>query len=254
MLSDPAFWAAAAAAILIAGVSKGGFGGGVGFMATPLLALASSATLAVAVMLPILAVMDLTGLWAYRGKWDWRNARALMASSLIGIGVAALLFHVVNEAALRIVIGLTALVFVAHRALWPVLVSGAGQSARPFRAWSAALWGTVAGFTSFVAHAGGPAVAMHMLPQRPDKTTYQATSVIVFWWINLAKMTPYFALGLFTRESLTASLAMAPFAPLGFAVGVWAHRHVSERWFYRIAYIALTVIGARLIWLGLADL
>ncbi len=54
--------------------------------------------------------------------------------------------------------------------------------------WGALLAGCVGGFTSFVSHAGGPPVAVYLLAQRLDKTMYQATTVLTFWAINIAKV------------------------------------------------------------------
>ena len=55
------FWTLALVAVLLMGVSKGGFGSGLNVVSTPLLALASSPALAAAVMLPLLNAMDMLG-------------------------------------------------------------------------------------------------------------------------------------------------------------------------------------------------
>lgn len=110
----------------------------------------------------------------------------------------------------------------------------------------------MAGFTSFVSHAGGPPVAVYLLARGHAKTTYQATTVLVFWAVNLAKAAAFAALGLFTAETLAAGLALAPFALLGAALGVRAHRLVPERLFFAITYALLTVAGGKLIWDALA--
>ena len=116
---------------------------------------------------------------------------------------------------------------------------------------SAAIWGGLAGFTSFVAHAGGPLVAMHLIPQKLEKTAYQGATVLFFWWVNLVKLGPYAAPGLLDGENLTTSLVLAPLAPLAMGLGVWAHHRISERWFYRSIYALLAVTGVKLIWDGL---
>ena len=64
ILTDPIFYAAAVPAVIIAGVSKGGFGGGLGIMTVPLMALVASPVQAAAIMLPILCAIDIVGLWA----------------------------------------------------------------------------------------------------------------------------------------------------------------------------------------------
>ena len=78
MITDPWFYAAAIPAVLIFGISKGGFGGGLGLVAVPLMTLAVGPRQAAAILLPILCVMDLFGAWAYRRRWDRENMAVLV--------------------------------------------------------------------------------------------------------------------------------------------------------------------------------
>lgn len=126
---------------------------------------------------------------------------------------------------------------------------GAGDM--PFSKVAAWAAGVVAGFTSFVSHAGGPPVAVFLLGQGMAKTPFQATTVIVFWIINALKFVPYAVLGIFTWETLLADLMLAPFALIGAWLGVRAHYWVSERFFFSLTYILLIVTGSRLIWVAI---
>ena len=67
LITDPLFYAAAIPAVLLFGISKGGFGGGLGTAAVPLMALVISPVQAAAILLPILCLMDLVALWKFRG-------------------------------------------------------------------------------------------------------------------------------------------------------------------------------------------
>jgi hypothetical protein len=104
------------------------------------------------------------------------------------------------------------------------------------------------------AHAGGPPVAVHLLRSGLDKTTYQATTVAFFAAVNLIKVAPFLAIGLFERDTLLLSLAFAPLAPLGIWLGVLAHRRLPETLFFRIVIVLLTATAAKLIWDGVAAL
>jgi len=108
-------------------------------------------------------------------------------------------------------------------------------------------WGAVSGFTSTLAHAGGPPFAIWMLPQKLDKTVLVATSVVFFLVVNYVKLVPYAWLGQLNRMNLAASLLFAPLAPLGIWLGVWLHRRVSERAFYQVSYALLFATGIKLI-------
>ena len=81
MLSDPLFYAVCIPAVLFYGISKGGFGGGLGVAAVPLMALVMSPVQAAGILLPILCFMDLLTLWAYRGKWVWPELNTLLPAS-----------------------------------------------------------------------------------------------------------------------------------------------------------------------------
>ena len=87
-----------------------------------------------------------------------------------------------------------------------------------------------------------------LLAQGMGKTMYQATSVIVFWAINLFKFVPYAALGIFTRETVVLDLWLAPAAIFGAWLGVKAHHVVPERPFFALTYVLLLLTGTKLIW------
>jgi len=121
-------------------------------------------------------------------------------------------------------------------------------SQRPMPGWAGLVAGVVAGFTSFVSHAGGPPAAVYLLSRRLDKTQFQATTVLVFWAYNIVKFVPYAFLGIFTVETLMFDLILAPVALFGAWLGVRAHRVVPESLFFGITYVLLAVTGTKLIW------
>lgn len=246
---DALFFAVAVPAVIFAGISKGGFANGAAFAATPFLALAVPPGVAIGLMLPLLMVMDLGAVRAYWRRWDTQIAMRVIAGAVPGIALGALLWRVAPADLFRVLIGVVALGFVmfqtATRSGWLKLGSGRRRPA------AGVVWGAVAGLTSFVSHAGGPPAAVYLLSQKMDKTTYQATSVLTFWAINLLKVPPYMALGIFTRDTLLADLILAPVALLGVWLGVRLHRSVSDRMFFNLAYIFLLFTGVKLIWDGL---
>ncbi len=245
---SPWFYALGVVAVLLTGISKSGFAGGVGSLAVPLMAMTVSPAVAAAIMLPILCLMDVLTIWAYRRQWDRRNLAVLLPGAAVGIAVGALTFDALDEHALRLVLGAIAIGFSAHYFL-------AQRGPREPRRGHPALGvvcGTVAGITSFVAHAGGPPVQFFLLPQRLDKSVFVGTSVVFFFLVNLAKVLPYAWLGQFAAGNLTTSLLLAPAAPLGVWLGLRLHRMVSQALFYRLSYAMLVVAGAKLLWDGIS--
>jgi uncharacterized membrane protein YfcA len=246
LISDPLFYVVAIPAILLVGISKGGFGGGVGLIGTPMVALATTPTRAAAILLPILCAMDIVGVIAYRKTWDRVNMRILVPGAIVGILLGTTTFRFLDEDLIRLLIGVLALAFVLRH--WLEREPEAEPTPPDRRAGS--LWGTLSGFTSFVAHAGGPPLSVYLLPQRMDKTVFVGTTVIYFAFVNYVKLIPYSLLGQFGGENLLTSLLLSPLAPLGMWLGIWLHGRVNERLFYQTVYLMLAAVGLKLLYDG----
>ena len=238
---DLTFFLIAIPAVMFAGISKGGFGSGAAFAAAPILSLIVEPAVAVGLMLPLLMLLDLVTLRPYWRQWSWPDARLLILGGVPGVALGAAFWTVASADVIRFLLGVISLAFVAHR------ISRTRGLARAFPPWVGALAGVVGGFTSFVSHAGGPPVAMYLLSRGLTKTEYQATTVLLFWAINVAKAVPYGVLGLFTVETLTAGAYLAPAAMFGAWLGVKAHRAIPESLFFGVTYVLLTLTGAKLI-------
>jgi hypothetical protein len=152
--------------------------------------------------------------------------------------------------AIRLLIGLIAVAFALNRWLRITerIAARIAAHARPPGAAAGAFWGAVSGFTSTLAHAGGPPFAVYMLPQRIDKTTLVATSAAFFLAVNYVKLVPYYFLGQLNVGNLVAALIFSPLAPLGIWLGVWLHRRMSDRVFYGVTYALLFGTGMKLIY------
>lgn len=242
---EASFFALAVPAVVIAGMSKGGFGAGAAFVATPLLAIAIEPVVAVGLMLPLLMLMDVAGLRAYWGKWNWGCVRHLMAGAVPGVAIGWLTFRHVSADGLRLLVGAIAVSFALYQI---AQLRGLIRPAKAFAsgAWGW-FWGAVAGFASFVSHAGGPPAAMYLLGNRLSKTEYQACTVIALWWINLLKFPGYAMLGLFTAKTLAAVAILAPVGLLGVHLGVRLHRVIPDWLYFSLAYSLLILAGLKLI-------
>lgn len=242
---DLTFFALAIPAVLFAGISKGGFGSGAAFAATPMLTLILEPAQAVAVMLPLLVIIDFTALKPYWKKWDAKTARILILGTTPGALLGAALITVANPDVLRFLIGALALGFVAYQL-------GRRQgwfrvSATPMSDGAGLLFSVAAGFTSFVAHAGGPVAAVYMLSKPLTKLEFQASTVIAFWVNNILKLTLYLMLGLLTAQVWLADLYLIPVAIVGTYLGVYLHRVVPEGLFFTLIYVFLSIAGTKLI-------
>ncbi len=246
MISDPLFYLAAIPAVLITGVSKGGFGG-IALLAVPLLALVISPVQAAGIMLPILLAMDVSSVLAYRNQWDKKNLLILLPGAIVGIIIGGLTAQLVNDDWIRLIVGTIAVLFTIH---WLLRGRTATAVKNPSPTIGKIL-GTIAGYTSFVAHAGAPAFQFFMLPQKLDRTVYAATAVFFFAVMNVLKLIPYAFLGMLSSANLVTSLVLLPLAPIGVAIGVWLNRTLSNEAFYRVMYGIIFIVGLRLCWQGL---
>ena len=242
LITDPLFYAVAIPAVLLQGLSKSGFGAGFGALTVPLLALAIPVPQAAAVMMPLLFVMDILGLRAWHAHIDWKLARFLVPWGLLGTAVGTFLFKVLDGHLVAGIVGVCTLAFLAQRLLFPPRADSP-----PAPRWVGSILVTVAGFTSFVAHAGGPAINAYVLPMRLLPSTYAATMAAFFFVMNLAKWVPYAWLGLLDVQNMSTSMVLLPIAPVGVWLGVRLARRINPLWFYRCVYGGMLLTGLKLV-------
>ncbi|WP_085909540.1 sulfite exporter TauE/SafE family protein [Kiloniella majae] len=244
------FYVVAAVAVLITGISKSGFSGGMGALTVPLMAMFISPFKAAAIMLPILCCMDVLSIWAYRKNFHRKNLIVLVLGALSGIAIGALTYSYVDADDIRILLGLLTLLFGLS-----YFVGNQKEKKQARASTSVGVGcGLVAGFTSFVAHAGGPPVKFFLLRQRLDKTVFVGTNVAFFLIVNQVKLIPYAWMGQFSAENLLLSLLFVPIVPLGIWLGLKLHKIIAPDLFYQISYLMMIFAGVKLLYDGMSPL
>lgn len=249
MPQDPAFYLFAIPAVLLIGLAKGGFSG-LGALGTPLMALGMADPVrAAAILLPILIAQDVVALAAFRKSWDGSVLAAMLPGAVVGIGLGYLVAAKISSAAVMAVLGAISILFGAYR-LW---VERGGRLAASSRspAWVGGLFGVATGFTSQIAHAGGPPFQMWVMPKRLDRDVFVGTSAIFFAIVNWIKVPAYVALGQFTKDNAIATAVLLPVAVLASLAGVKLVRRVAVDRSYTIVYALMIVAGAKLLLDGL---
>lgn len=241
------FWITAGLAVILVGISKAGFGGGVGAVATPLMALTISVTDAAAILLPILIVADIFSLRHYWKIYDGQSLKVMLPGAVAGIILGAYLFGYFsdNEQVLKVALGVISLAFVSWYVLRTYIAGAIAKSHPP--AWAGVTLGGAAGFTSTLAHAGGPPATMYLLPQQLPRGIFVGTNLVFFFLLNLMKLVPYALLGLLRVGNLTTVLILAPLAYVGVRLGVFLNKRFTDVWFNRIIYTLLFVTGLELV-------
>jgi len=249
MPDDPAFYLFAIPAVVLIGLAKGGFSG-LGALGMPLMALGMDDPVrAAAILLPILIAQDVVGVAAFRKSWDGPVLVAMLPGAAVGIGLGWLLAARISSDAVMAVLGAISILFGAYR----LAVERGGRLAASSRspAWVGSLFGIAAGFTSQIAHAGGPPFQMWVMPRRLERDVFVGTSAIFFAIVNWIKVPAYVALGQFTTGNALAAAMLLPVAVLASLAGVWLVRRISMERFYALVYVLMIVAGGKLLLDGL---
>ncbi len=227
------------------GLSKGGLPA-IGSLAVPLMALAISPVVAAGLLLPIYVGSDVIGLWLYRREFSPRNLRILVPAGLFGVALGWATASTVSETTVLLFVGLVGLFYCLTSWLRRQPVAP-----RPADVPRGVAWGTLAGFSSFVAHSGAAPFQVYVLPQRLEKMVFAGTSTILFAIVNFAKILPYWALGQLNLGSLESAGFLVPAAIAGAFAGIYATRRLPERLFFQIVETALFLISLKLVWDGI---
>ena len=241
------FWLSAICAVILIGIAKAGFGAGVGVMATPLMALTIPVVDAVALLLPLLIVSDIVALATYRLNFDKRNISLLLPGAVLGVLAGGIFFgyFMERERTLQLCIGILSMAFVLFQVGREYII-GSIKKRHPHSV-EGVFMGALSGFTSTLAHAGDPPVAIYLIPQQLAPVKFVGTTVVFFAFTNFIKLIPYGALGLLKVGNLMTIVILAPLCYVGVKLGAYLNKHFSETWFKRIIYTALLFTGVQLI-------
>ncbi|REG81621.1 sulfite exporter TauE/SafE family protein [Marinomonas pollencensis] len=236
-----------ALAVILTGISKGGFSGAFGILAVPLISLKTSPMHAAAIMLPVLCLMDLFTVQKFWQKWDAAQLKTCIPPAIIGVIIGGLTASWFSEDWLKILVGVIAIGFSINS--WPT--EKRKQTLQPLSALASKSWCTLGGFTSFIAHAGGAPMSVHLLRAKLGKTHYVATAAVIFAAINYAKLIPYSLLGEFDSRTILLSLCFTPLAYLGVQLGAWLHYRLSSDTFFKCIFTFLFLTGLKLSYDGI---
>lgn len=245
----PWFWLAALAGVTILGLAKGGFAG-LGVLGVPIMALGMSPVTAAAILLPILIVQDVFSVKAFGAHRDDGVLKRMVPGACLGIAAGWALARFVPVAAVELAVGAIAVGFGIQR----IRAERRGIGARPGGSWQGVAMGAAAGFTSQIAHAGGPPFQMHVLPMKLPRDAFIGTSSLFFAIINWLKVPAYWALGTFTPTNLWTAAALMPAAIAATWAGTILVRRVDGPRFYAIMHALMILVGGKLLWDGLSGL
>lgn len=237
-------------AVVMIGVSKAGFGGGLGMLTTPIcvLALTSkgySPEFALGFLLPLLIAGDAFSAWHYRGKWKLPVLKVLLPGIVVGVLIGSQLIGRFSPRQLNIVIGSLAVGFVVFQFVKEAVLKLEGALKPNFK--NGSVYGLAAGITSSFAHGAGPVMSMFLIPQKMPKEIHVSTRVLIFTCINWIKVPFFVAAGVINLETLIGSLKHVALVPIGVVMGIWMNRRFSEESFLKAIYALTLLAGLKLI-------
>jgi uncharacterized membrane protein YfcA len=247
------WWAMVFFAIFLIGVTKSGFGSGVGLMIVPITAEAmdhlfpDGSRLALGLLLPLLVFGDLVAIWQYRRLFSMQIVRHLLPGTLVGLVIGgSLLFwfhHQPSDIAaplIKIEIGLESIILVSLH--WWRQWRGVQKNLmrEPLRSH---LTGAFSATSSTLAHAAGPVVSMYLLPLNLDRQLYVGTCAIYFFILNTAKLPVYQLSGSFQGSNLSFTLKFLPLVAAGAIFGLWVNRRMNDKIFIKLVYFITFCLG-----------
>jgi uncharacterized protein len=235
------FYLLAGMGAFLVGMSKGGLPT-IGMLAVPVMSLVTSPMTAAVLLLPIYVISDLAGIWLYRRDFSRVNLRTLVPAGVLGVLVGWSTASLVSERAITFLIGFMGFAFCLNT--W--LRKASADPPMPVHRGKAWFWGSVAGFTSFISHAGGPPFQIYVLPQKLSKAQFAGTSTLFFAVVNAAKIAPYQHLRPYTAAGLWDAALLVPFALLGTVLGAYLTRRIADKWFYRLVQAGLFGVSLKL--------
>ncbi|MFN7222868.1 MAG: sulfite exporter TauE/SafE family protein [Paracoccaceae bacterium] len=241
-----AFWAAALVAAIMVGMGKGGLPA-IGMLSVPVLALVVNPVTAAGLLLPVYVLSDMFGLYAYRHDFDRRVLVIIVPGMVAGVVFGWATAALVPTWAVTALVGAIGFVF----ALNLLLRAKTKGDPRPARVAPGLFWGSLAGFTSFVSHAGGPPYQVYTLPLGMTKTVFAGTSTIAFAILNAVKLIPYWHLGQLSPANLKVAALLMPVAAVSVFLGVRLVKWLPEVVFFRFVTWALLILSVKLLWDGL---
>ncbi len=236
-------WVLAVLAAISVGLAKGGLSM-VGVISVPLMSLVMSPVQAAGMLLPVFVISDLGGLIAYRKNFDRAVLVRLMPGAVLGIFLGWATASYVSDQTVELVVGIIGLAF----ALKALSKGGANAPARQPDWNRGSFWGLIAGYTSFVAHAGAAPYQVYAQPLRMSPLIYAGTTTIFFAVCNWIKLIPYAMLGQLSGDNLKVAAILTIPALISVQVGIWVVKRLSPTIFYGLITWMLLLVSIRLIW------
>jgi uncharacterized membrane protein YfcA len=248
MTLEPWQWMLLVMGAVMVGMAKTGLSG-LGTLFIAIFANVLPTKEATGLVLPLLIFGDVVAVAVYRRHAVWAQLWGLFPWAGVGVVAGYLAMDRIDNHQARVLVGgivIALLVVHALRRWRERRMTAEVKQPRVPRPVVAAV-GVLAGFTTLIANAAGPLMAVYLLALRLPKLEFIGTSAVYFLLLNLFKVPFMVDLGLITGSSLWVNLLLAPAVFTGALIGRWLVQRINQRWFEIITLSLAAVAGLRLV-------
>jgi uncharacterized membrane protein YfcA len=241
-----ATWLLVVLASVLLGFSKTAVGG-IAMVSVAIFAAVLPARASTGLVLLLFLVGDVFALRAYTRFTEWAVLRRLAPAVAVGIAVGALFLFVAADLAVRRTIGVILLVLVSVATVQKLRRRGEDDDPGPASSTLMVSTGTISGFTSMVANAGGAIMSLYLLRLRLPVMVFLGTTAWFFFVINVVKVPISLGLGLLDWSTARATLLLSPAVVVGALAGRAVARRLSLATFEWVILIVTFVAALNLV-------
>lgn len=236
-----------AVSALLVGVNKSGIPG-LGMLPVILLAVAfdTNPAFATGVMLLMICAGDIFAVSYYRKNADWKIVVRLLPYTMLGLALGFVTLRFLDRPEhLRIMIGWIILLLAAVHL---IRIAFFKHAAVPGHWAFSAVVGLTAGFTTQVANAAGPVMALYLLSMKLPKDRYVGTCAWFFMIMNWTKLPIFCFEGRVSIPVLRAVLPVLPLILIGAVLGVLFVKRAPQKFFEAVVEVIVIVSAVKLLW------
>jgi uncharacterized membrane protein YfcA len=231
-------WVAIGLSGFILGASKSGIKG-IGIVIILILAFVFGEKASTGVLLPMLIGADILAVIYYNKHVQWAYVIKLMPLMLVGVLVGVWLGNDISELVFKRIMAVIIILSVLV-----MIYTEKRKTSIPNNKLFAHSTGFLAGFASMIGNLAGPIADIYFLAIRLPKNEFIGTGAWLFFIINVFKL-PFHIMvwNTVTVDTLALNLVLIPLLVIGFFVGAYIVKLISNVNYRRFVFI-ITVIGA----------
>ncbi len=243
MSFEPWQWLLVGIAAFLVGVAKAGIAG-IGILFVGIFANIMPTKESSGFVLPLLIFGDIAAVAMYRAHTQWSHLWRLFPWTGVGVLIGYFAMDALSDRQARVLIGGIICTMAALHAWKRWCQTQPAPAPGPS---VAASTGMLAGFTTLVANAAGPLMALYLLAMRLPKMQFVGTGAVFFLLLNVFKVPFMVDLGLVTQDSFKVNLMMAPLVLGGAVLGRRIVGRIDQKLFETLALGLSALAGLRLL-------